>query len=161
MGYLNISLFLHLVETAAWWRWWIVICSGHLWLNSDSMIDNYHQVDSRGFSRQARCSHHSHCPRLSSVDGVFVGWRYKDQWGSLFTWVHHQPRPLSRHVWMRSPTGTVIESSGRHAMSLWRNRLARSAVNRKVGGSSPPRDVGVFFPISKLFTNSLKDCSRC
>ena len=22
---------------------------------------------------------------------------------------------------------------------LWRNRLARSAVNRKVGGSSPPR----------------------
>ena len=25
-------------------------------------------------------------------------------------------------------------------MSLWRNRLARSAVNRKAGGSSPPRD---------------------
>ena len=25
--------------------------------------------------------------------------------------------------------------------SLWRNRLARSAVNRKVGGSNPPRDV--------------------
>ena len=25
-------------------------------------------------------------------------------------------------------------------MSLWRNRLARSAVNRKVGGSRPPRD---------------------
>ena len=24
-------------------------------------------------------------------------------------------------------------------LSLWRNRLARSAVNRKVGGSSPPR----------------------
>ena len=24
--------------------------------------------------------------------------------------------------------------------SLWRNRLARSAVNRKVGGSNPPRD---------------------
>ena len=24
--------------------------------------------------------------------------------------------------------------------SLWRNRLARSTVNRKVGGSSPPRD---------------------
>ena len=29
--------------------------------------------------------------------------------------------------------------------SLWRNRLARSAVNRKVGGSSPPRDFGIFF----------------
>ncbi|KAK9969910.1 hypothetical protein ABG768_028055, partial [Culter alburnus] len=28
--------------------------------------------------------------------------------------------------------------------SLWRNRLARSAVNRKVGGSSPPRDEGSF-----------------
>ena len=27
--------------------------------------------------------------------------------------------------------------------SLWRNRLARSTVNRKVGGSSPPKD-GVF-----------------
>ena len=25
-------------------------------------------------------------------------------------------------------------------MSLWRNRLASSAVNRKVGGSNPPRD---------------------
>ena len=25
-------------------------------------------------------------------------------------------------------------------MSPWRNRLARSAVNRKVGGSSPPGD---------------------
>ena len=24
-------------------------------------------------------------------------------------------------------------------MPLWRNRLARSAVNRKVGGSNPPR----------------------
>ena len=29
-------------------------------------------------------------------------------------------------------------------MSLWRNRLARSAVNRKVGGSSPPRDDYIF-----------------
>ena len=29
--------------------------------------------------------------------------------------------------------------------SLWRNRLARSAVNRKVGGSSPPRDGKFFF----------------
>ena len=30
-------------------------------------------------------------------------------------------------------------------MSLWRNWLARSAVNRKVGGSSPPRDVLLFY----------------
>ena len=34
--------------------------------------------------------------------------------------------------------------------SLWRNRLARSAVNRKVGGSSPPGDV------SFCFANSVK-----
>ena len=26
-----------------------------------------------------------------------------------------------------------------HKSLLWRNRLARTAVNRKVGGSSPPR----------------------
>ena len=26
---------------------------------------------------------------------------------------------------------------------MWRNRLARSAVNRQVGGSSPPRDVNL------------------
>ncbi len=32
----------------------------------------------------------------------------------------------------------------RHDTSLWRNRLARSAVNRKVGGSSPPRDEAHF-----------------
>ena len=45
-------------------------------------------------------------------------------------------------------------------MSPWRNRLARSAVNRKVGGSSPPGD-GFFFvyntsPIpAGLFTSRL------
>ena len=33
--------------------------------------------------------------------------------------------------------------------SLWRNRLARSAVNRKVGGSSPPRD-GLFLSTTIL-----------
>ena len=33
--------------------------------------------------------------------------------------------------------------------SLWRNRLARSAVNRKVGGSSPPRDVPVLVSESR------------
>ena len=30
---------------------------------------------------------------------------------------------------------------------LWRNWLARSAVNRKVGGSSPPRSVSFFFSL--------------
>ena len=38
------------------------------------------------------------------------------------------------------------------AMSLWRNWLARSAVNRKVGGSSPPRDVNIFNQISIPFS---------
>ncbi len=37
--------------------------------------------------------------------------------------------------------------------SLWRNRLARSAVNRKVGGSSPPRD-GEAFCLGKKFQGS-------
>ncbi len=54
---------------------------------------------------------------------------------------------------MRSPTGTVSECPGQHAMSLWRNRLARSAVNRKVGGSSPPRDVGLFNVLMMLQNN--------
>ena len=35
--------------------------------------------------------------------------------------------------------------------SLWRNRLARSAVNRKVGGSSPPRDELFFFEREECF----------
>ena len=29
-------------------------------------------------------------------------------------------------------------------MALWRNGLSRSAVNRKVGGSNPPRGVYIF-----------------
>ncbi|KRY88652.1 hypothetical protein T4D_3943 [Trichinella pseudospiralis] len=38
--------------------------------------------------------------------------------------------------------------------SLWRNRLAHSAVNRKVGGSSPPRDVGFLYFINFFFSMS-------
>ena len=36
--------------------------------------------------------------------------------------------------------GKVMLRAGMYIKSLWRNWLARSAVNRKVGGSSPPRD---------------------
>ena len=36
---------------------------------------------------------------------------------------------------------------GCYQPSLWRNWLARSAVNRKVGGSSPPRDVLSFYSV--------------
>ena len=43
---------------------------------------------------------------------------------------------------MTSMTGFQVT-----ARSLWRNWLARSAVNRKVGGSSPPRDVCNCFTI--------------
>ena len=48
-------------------------------------------------------------------------------------------------------------------MPLWRNWLARSAVNRKVGGSSPPRGGFLvyfscphfyFYPILSLFLSS-------
>ena len=36
--------------------------------------------------------------------------------------------------------------------SLWRNRLARSAVNRKVDGSNPSRDVlSSILPLRKIF----------
>ena len=37
---------------------------------------------------------------------------------------------------------------------LWRNRLARSAVNRKVAGSSPARceRSSFFFPVTELMT---------
>ena len=41
-------------------------------------------------------------------------------------------------------------------MSLWRNRLARSAVNRKVGGSSPPSDEFVLLLFFISIFNTLK-----
>ena len=41
--------------------------------------------------------------------------------------------------------------------SLWRNRLARSTVNRKVGGSSPPRDVINFCQASLLEESIMAD----
>ena len=37
----------------------------------------------------------------------------------------------------------------------WRNWLARSAVNRKVGGSSPPGSENVFLDISCLIWSDL------
>ena len=40
-------------------------------------------------------------------------------------------------------------------LSLWRNRLARSAVNRKVGGSSPPRDVNYFAKLVHFLLSSI------
>ena len=46
------------------------------------------------------------------------------------------------------------KKQGQPSRSLWRNRLARSAVNRKVGGSSPPRD-GLFFSF-RLFTSKIQ-----
>ena len=47
-------------------------------------------------------------------------------------------RHLNKSLMLNSPTSVL---------SLWRNRLARSAVNRKVGGSSPPRDDSVFLTV--------------
>ena len=49
----------------------------------------------------------------------------------------HKYEPAGKSIW-------------EEAWSLWRNRLARSAVNRKVGGSSPPRD-GSFFLIPLMY----------
>ena len=42
-------------------------------------------------------------------------------------------------------------------MSLWRNRLARSAVNPKVGGSSPPSDEFVLLLFFISIFNTLKN----
>ena len=41
----------------------------------------------------------------------------------------------------------VANNSASYNGSLWRNRLARSAVNRKVGGSNPPRDDHFYIPL--------------
>ena len=41
-------------------------------------------------------------------------------------------------------------------MSPWRNRLARSAVNRKVGGSSPPGDES-FYNTSPALAGFLRE----
>ena len=46
----------------------------------------------------------------------------------------------------------TLQAQNMTQSSLWRNRLARSAVNRKVGGSSPPRDD---FFYTELQTNFL------
>ena len=46
--------------------------------------------------------------------------------------------------------GKVMLRAGRYIKSLWRNWLARSAVNRKVDGSSPSRDAFLnIFPACK------------
>ena len=46
--------------------------------------------------------------------------------------------------------GKVMLRAGRYIKSLWRNPLKRSAVNRKVDGSSPSRDAFLnIFPACK------------
>ena len=49
-------------------------------------------------------------------------------------------------------------NTGKHHMPPWRNRLARSAVNRKVGGSSPPGGVHFFsfYLLLQTLRNKLK-----
>lgn len=71
----------------------------------------------------------------------------KEMKTSLFFTFDHYPfqiflgKSCLHHLFLRA-----IGEMGEAAGSLWRNRLARSAVNRKVGGSSPPRDALFFFP---------------
>ena len=43
-------------------------------------------------------------------------------------------------MYYANPIYNALDECSWPKKSLWRNRLARSAVNRKVGGSSPPRD---------------------
>ena len=44
---------------------------------------------------------------------------------------------------------------------MWRNRIERSAVNRKVGGSSPPRSVGIFFDFDCILVQSWIGSEAC
>ena len=47
-------------------------------------------------------------------------------------------------------------------LSPWRNRLARSAVNRKVGGSSPPGDdISFVFSIQRLYKGNFFQYISC
>ena len=59
----------------------------------------------------------------------------------------------------RQRSGTRHSSlAGGTDVLLWRNWLARSAVNRKVGGSSPPRSVFFFFSQNLLSSRSVLPC---
>lgn len=71
----------------------------------------------------------------------------KSHFGSTYTKIGMIQRRLA---WPLCKDDTQIREvfhifEGCHR-SLWRNWSARSAVNRKAGGSSPPRDVGAHFP---------------
>ena len=77
--------------------------------------------------------------------------------------------PVSSEAWVRIPPLPVTLFSKNNyllvsvifayifymASPLWRNWLARSAVNRKVGGSSPPRGVNTFYLKIELILNGL------
>lgn len=81
------------------------------------------------FQRRPTCSVDSHLSGFPRLWSRGHGRRATGEWLRLAV----TERLLSAGLRVRSP------------WSLWRNRLARSAVNRKVGGSSPPRDVGERF----------------
>ena len=99
-------------------------------------------------------------PKMPLAYGVcFVPDFFQIFWKKLFfcthsDWIFKRNRIRSESVSKSVTTGEEL-STGRTASitafskssysqtgdrSLWRNRLARSTVNRKVGGSSPPRD---------------------
>ena len=48
-----------------------------------------------------------------------------------------------------------------HNRPPWRNWLARSAVNRKVGGSSPPGGVYFLLPVAKVLQLSSSNDFYC
>ena len=59
---------------------------------------------------------------------------------TLWIYVSRRARDPTRIGYRRSAAFKRQEAAAYHP-PLWRNRLARSAVNRKVGGSNPPRGV--------------------
>ena len=60
---------------------------------------------------------------------------------------HQQVLPREKVPWTNRKKRILFTAAV--TWSLWRNWLARSAVNRKVGGSSPPRDGRSFSPCLK------------
>ena len=64
---------------------------------------------------------------MMKLDCTIVLWHWRGKLKVVLLYAAHNTQLKSVKL------GSIMES-------LWRNRLARSAVNRKVGGSNPPRD---------------------
>lgn len=99
--------------------------------------------------------------RTYCLSAVTSEWRYASLWTVSKNNLTKESQIIANHTklncsarwerncrWLRRKSCQSLSIHGImwpccFSMSLWRNWLARSAVNRKDGGSSPPRDVCV------------------